>query len=263
MKILAIIGTPTGEDGVSTQSVRILEKSFRAQREVEFDYLYLRDVQLSGCVGKLSCVKYGEHKCPVANEMDPLLVRMHAADIVIFASPVHCFNVSTLMKNMIDLMVYQMHRPGYIGKKAIVVATAAGAGQGGVLKYLRKTVANWGFDVVGQFGTHAGFFSEQKYLDKLTVAADNVAREALAKTDAAQLPEPGVAELINFRVWRSAVVRANETSPYDLAHWQKSGWLEADYYYPAKVNIFAKGIASLVEKIIAYVIKNASVKPMT
>ena len=34
---------------------------------------------------------------------------MEAADAVIFASPVHCFNVSTLMKNMIDLFVYQMH----------------------------------------------------------------------------------------------------------------------------------------------------------
>ena len=121
MKILAIIGTPTAQDGYTTQSVQALEKAFHGRRNVEFEYIYLAEVQLSGCQGRLTCVKFGEHKCPYVSELAPLLQAMHSADVVIFGSPVHCFNVSTLMKNFIDLLVYQMHRPAFLGQKAIVV----------------------------------------------------------------------------------------------------------------------------------------------
>lgn len=150
---------------------------------------------------------------------------MKAADAVIFASPVNCFNVSTLMKKFIDLLVFQMHRPSFFGKKAVVVATTAGAGQKGVLKYLRKTVATWGFEVVGQLGTHAGLFDEPKYQGRLASAADKVAGQLVVRIDSGSIARPGLAELINFRVWRSVVSRSRHASPYDWNHWQASGWL--------------------------------------
>ena len=179
------------------------------------------------------------------------------------ASPVHCFNVSTLMKNFIDLLVFQMHRPSFFGKKAVVVASAAGAGQKGILKYLRKTVANWGFEVVGQFGTHAGLFSADRYREKLAVAAERVAEDLLAAIDRGDTPAPGLAELINFRVWRSVVNRTREASPYDWGHWQSSGWLTQNYYFQSRANPFANALAGLVEKMIDRAIRTAGVKPIT
>ena len=128
MKILAIIGTPTRQSGYTTQTVDALARSLRAKGQVEIEYIHLEDVPLARCQGFLTCVKFGEQKCPVGPQMAPLLAAMRAADGVIFASPVHCFNVSTLMKNFIDLLVYQMHRPEFFGKKALVVTSAAGAG---------------------------------------------------------------------------------------------------------------------------------------
>jgi multimeric flavodoxin WrbA len=263
MKILALIGTPTGHDGYTTKTVEKLEQSFRNKRDIEFRYIFLEDTNLPRCQGHLTCIKFGEKKCPFEPAVTPLVSAMEDADIVIFASPVHCFNVSTLMKNFIDLLVYQMHRPAFFGKKALVVATAAGAGQRGVLKYLRKTVATWGFDVVGQLGTHSGFFEEEKYLNKLTRAADKLATTALTKVDQAELPKPGIAELINFRVWRSAVSINEENSPYDWAHWKNSGWLEQDYYFKTKINLFSNSIASMVEKLIARAIRKVSVSPLS
>jgi multimeric flavodoxin WrbA len=263
MKILAIIGTPTKQDGYTTKTVEILQQSFLRQRDVEFDYIFLEDANLSRCQGHLSCIKFGEHKCPFEQELNPIISAMNNADLVIFASPVHCFNISTLMKNFIDLLVYQMHRPAFFGKKAIVVATAAGAGQKGVIKYLRKTVANWGFDVVAQLGTHSGFFTSEKYLNKLTKTADKLAVKALSEVDKAELPKPGLAELINFRVWRSTVSINESNSPYDWDHWKNSGWLEQDYYFQTKVNFISKSVATLIEKLIARAIRNVSVSPST
>jgi multimeric flavodoxin WrbA len=263
MQILAIIGTPTKDTGYTMRTVQALEQSLAAQSAARMDYIFLEDLRLPGCQGHLTCIKQGETQCPFSADVSHLVQKMAAADAVIFASPVHCFNVSALMKNMIDLFVYQMHRPAFFGKKAIVVATAAGAGQKGVLKYLQKTVANWGFDVVGRLGTHAGFFGEEKYQNRLTEAANRVAANLITEVRRNKVPKPGVAELINFRVWRSAVRQSADASPFDWNHWKESGWLDMNYYYPVKVNPLANGAAFMVEKIIARAIRKVAVKPIT
>jgi len=263
MHILAIIGTPTKEAGYTMRTVQALEKSLCDQSDARLEYVFLEDLQFPGCQGYLTCIKLGESHCPFNNDVAALTQKMAAADAVIFASPVHCFNISALMKNMIDLLVYQMHRPAFFGKKAVVVTTAAGAGQKGVLRYLRKTVANWGFDVVGKLGTHAGLFDEGKYQVKLAKATNRVAADLIEAVQTNEKNRPGVAELINFRVWRSVVRQSKDASPFDWEHWQQSGWLDQDYYYPVKVNPLANGMALLIEKIIEYSIRNVTVKPVT
>ena len=95
MKILAIVGTPTKSAGFTTQSVQLLEAALHKKAKLEFEYLYLEDLRLPGCQGHLTCIKYGEQRCPYSAEIAPLTAKMNAADAVIFASPVHCFNVST------------------------------------------------------------------------------------------------------------------------------------------------------------------------
>ena len=263
MRVLAIIGTPTKEEGFTTRTVEVLEQSLRSKAEIRYEYLYLEDRNLSRCQGHLTCVKFGEQQCPFHDEIAPIKAAIEAADVVILASPVHCFNVSTLMKNLIDLFVSQMHRPQFFGKKAVVVTAAAGAGQNAVLKYLHKTARIWGFDVVAQFGTHAGLFTHESYQPKLAAAAARVADKIIAEVKRGRTGAPGLADLINFRVWRSVVARTREASPYDWNHWQKSGWLEQDYYFPVKVNALSNGIAALLERVIGWAIRNGSVKPIT
>ena len=262
-KILTIIGTPTREEGYTTKTVQALADSIQQQSSCDIEYLYLADLQLGGCRGHLTCIKTGEQQCPFYSDVNSLEQKMLAADAVIFASPVHCFNVSTLMKNMADLFVYQMHRPAFFGKKAVVVSTAAGAGQKNVLNYLRKTVANWGFEVVGRLGTHSGLFDEAPYKPKLKAAADKVAGQLITALNRTELPNPDAAELINFRVWRSVVMRTEQASPYDFEHWKQSGWFDQNYYYPIKTNPLANSLAAMIEAMINRAIRNVSVKPMT
>jgi hypothetical protein len=97
----------------------------------------------------------------------------------------------------------------------------------------------------------------------LQQATDKVADRFLHALARTSLPEPGIAELINFRVWRSVVKRTAEASPYDWAHWQKAGWLEQDYYYPAKPGFLSNALAGTVEKIIERTIRKAGVSPLT
>ncbi|MGI9341875.1 MAG: hypothetical protein ACR2QV_03445, partial [Gammaproteobacteria bacterium] len=165
-------------------------------------------------------------------------------------------------KQLIDLFVFQMHRPSFFGKQAIVVAAGAGAGQRGVLNYLARTVSTWGFEVTGRLGTHAGFFAEDKYRRKLSRHTDRLNRTLRQAWQRGSVKPPGIAELIGFRVWRSVVVRTGDESPYDRNHWHENGWLENSYYVDAPVNPVSNALAGLVEKIIARAIRNVSVGPV-
>ena len=261
--ILAIIGTPTGDKGYTTKSVKALETALAQQASITVEYLYLGEAKLSGCQGFLTCVKHGEHECPYSASVQPILERMERADAVIFASPVHIFNVSSLLKTLFDLLVFQMHRPSFFGKPAVVVTAGAGAGMGDVLKYMRKTVANWGFEVSAKLGVHGGLFDDPRYAPKLDRAAANVAAKLLDRIDNPRRRKPGVADLINFRVWRSVIKRTTNASPYDWNYWQQAGWLEQNYYYETRVNPVSNMFASLIEKLIDRAIRNAGVKPLT
>lgn len=260
--MLAIIASPTRDRGYTFKSVKAVEASMRASGDIEFDYVFLADRPFSTCQGHLSCITSGEGQCPYRDEVATMQAAMERADAVVFASPVHCFNVSVLMKQMIDLFVFQMHRPSFFGKQAIVVAAGAGAGQKGVLDYLSKTVTTWGFEVTGRLGTHAGFFAEDKYRRKLSRHADRLTRSLQEAWRRGSLKPPGVAKLIEFPVWRSVVVRTRDESPYDWNHWHENGWLENPYYVDVPVNPVSNALAGMVERMIARAIDNVSVGPV-
>ena len=261
-RILAIIASPTRDAGYTFKSAQALEEQLQARGPVDFEYVFLADRPFSPCQGHLTCIRSGESACPFRDETASMEQAMERADAVVFASPVHIFNASALMKQMFDLFVFQMHRPTFFGKKAIVIAAGAGAGQKTVVDSLEKTVSIWGFEVIGRLGTHAGFFEEDKYRRKLVRHTEKLATDLLAALDRNEMARPGVAELINFRVWRSVIMRTGEESPYDWNYWQEKGWLDRSYYVDVPVNPFANALAGLVERMIAYAIRNVSVGPV-
>jgi multimeric flavodoxin WrbA len=75
---------------------------------------------------------------------------MQQADGVIFVSPVYTGNVSGLMKSLMDRLAYTAHRPAFLGKPAMLVATGSSF-TGDSLKAL-----GWfgytGFEIVSRLG---------------------------------------------------------------------------------------------------------------
>nr|WP_292376791.1 NAD(P)H-dependent oxidoreductase [Methanosarcina sp. UBA411] len=65
----------------------------------------------------------GKDHCPLKDESSVLEQKMHAADGVIFATPVYVMNVSALMKTFIDHFSYIYHRPRFFDKKALLLST--------------------------------------------------------------------------------------------------------------------------------------------
>ena len=115
MRILVIMGSP--RKGNTYRAVKKIEEYMRSMDNVEFEYLMLKDANLLQCRGCYVCLAKGEEYCPCKDEAPLIEQKMHAADGVIFASPVYGMNVSALMKIFVDRFSYIFHRPRFLIKK--------------------------------------------------------------------------------------------------------------------------------------------------
>lgn len=158
MKILAIIGSP--RRGNSYKVAQAVEQEMkRLGKDVEFNYLFLREVNLEPCRGCGLCLTKGDNYCPVLDSRPDIEKQMTEADGIIFASPVYVMNVSGLMKNFIDRFAYICHRPRFFGKYALLVSTTGALGLNQALNAMRWPVMVWGFSIVGKLGVVASTLS--------------------------------------------------------------------------------------------------------
>jgi NAD(P)H-dependent FMN reductase len=112
--------------------------------------VFLNQLNLQPCRGCYVCQSRGEQYCPIGDQLADLVGRMKEVDGVIFVSPVYTANVSALMKNLMDRLAYTAHRPAFLGKPAMSVATAS--------SYTSDTLKalSWfgytGFEIVSRLG---------------------------------------------------------------------------------------------------------------
>ena len=148
MQVLIIIGSP--RKGHSYRLTQQIERRLTQNADVRFEYVFLSQVNLQPCRGCYVCQSRGEQYCPLKDERGNLVERMQQADGVIFASPAYTGNVSGLMKSFMDRLAYTAHRPAFLGKPAMLVATASSF-TGDTLKAL-----GWfgytGFEIVSKLG---------------------------------------------------------------------------------------------------------------
>ncbi|QCX26923.1 flavodoxin family protein [Nocardioides jishulii] len=267
MRIGVIMGTGHGSTGTTGALVTQLLERVRAvdpSLTVEVDVVTTDDLDLGpSCPACLSCMTAGEQSCPSFERTSPARALMDAADLVVFATPVHSFHVSATMKRFVDHFAYLIHRPAYVGKPAVLVSTAAGAGHDAALGYLSSAVRRWGFHTVGQLGVNGPGLAKAPYREKVDRALDELVRTLHAQALDPVEPKQTVADLIGFRVARLLVEGGRSEGPVDAAYWDERGWFDADWFSDRPVPKLANRIAAMVEKKIRAGIEEGSAKPWT
>jgi multimeric flavodoxin WrbA len=119
MKILAINGSYRGERG---QTQRWIELLFKGAREAgaECESIALSALRMYHCLGCNTCQRTARitksadsnpDPCPEyelacvykdKDDVEMVFQKMRAADLIIYASPVYVFNISTLLKTLLD-----------------------------------------------------------------------------------------------------------------------------------------------------------------
>ena len=230
MKILAILGSP--RKGNSYQITRRLESKLKELGEVEFEYIFLKDIDIRPCQGCFSCTSKGEENCPIRDDCPAVLDKMMAADGVIFVSPVYALSVTGLMKNFKDRLAYNAHRPRFFGKYAMAVATSAGTGLEGTLGYL-ETFSLWGFEFVrGLALMQYPYLQPTPALEQQTAEKiERAARRFYRAIEEKKQRPPSLNRVLQFRVLKCNTRAAGDYWQADREFYEN----KRDYFYKAKI----------------------------
>ncbi|MGA3539667.1 flavodoxin family protein [Micromonosporaceae bacterium DT194] len=263
MRIGVVIGTGHGMDGTTGSLVReLLDRIGARADQVRTEIVGTDDLGLGpSCPACLACMTAGEQACPNYDRTAAARRLLDDSDLVVFATPVHSFHVSASMKRFVDHFAYLIHRPAHLGKPAVLLSTAAGAGHDAALGYLKTAVRRWGFHTVAQLGVNGPGLRKPAYRAKVDAALDEIAGTAVEAVTSGTEPTPTTADLIGFRVARLLVRNTTENGPVDEAYWRERGWFDAEWFTDTKVPFVANKIAALVEGRIRAGIEKGSADP--
>jgi multimeric flavodoxin WrbA len=248
-KVLVISGSP--KKGDSYQVVKLIEKKMHDLGDAEFEYLILRKYNIEYCRGCLVCMRKGEDHCPLKDDIRMIRDKMLNADGVIFTSPVYVHTVTASIKNLFDRMAYYLHRPCFHNKYALTVSTTELSGLKETLQYLAFPVKSMGFNLVGEIGVIATAFNEPGPYQNEIMAKIEKATKNLFQNMINQSPiVPRLSDIVFFNKLKTKITIHKDRFPADYQYWQNKGWLEADYFFPAKINSIQKIIGALPVKLI-------------
>ena len=104
MKIVAFNGSPHAEKS----STQVMVNAFLAGAKdagAETQSVFLARKKIGHCLGCFSCWLKTPGRCIQQDDMQELIERYNASDVVVFATPLHNDNVSAIMKDFIDRLL--------------------------------------------------------------------------------------------------------------------------------------------------------------
>lgn len=108
MQIMILNGSPRGKHSLSLilsrDFVRALntERAQRGKAQTVIDEVHLAETRVDLCRGCFACWKNPEGRCVIRDDMDGLLPRYSAADLVIWSMPLYHFGMPALLKNFVE-----------------------------------------------------------------------------------------------------------------------------------------------------------------
>ncbi len=135
MKILTLMGSPRKQGNTATL-LAMMEKELSDRHAVE--RIDIASVRVNGCLGCGMCQKATDRPgCVQEDDAGSVFERMMAADAVVYASPLYCWDFTAQMKALIDrhfCLVTGSGTPDYRslinGKPAALLVTCAGPVKG-------------------------------------------------------------------------------------------------------------------------------------
>ena len=222
--------------------------------DMEFEYLFLKDMNLKLCTGCYTCMAKGEDKCPLKDDRTTIEQKLSTADGFILSSPVHVSNVSWLMKNFIDRFAYMNHRPRFHRQKLLTVVNMAGTDKKGAqsalkiaLGYARSTriVHELAIATPPWLQTECAVAEKERAID---AAAKKFYRACLDTS----LPSPTFNSYVDFLLMQKLSLACRQYLPADHVFYGGK-----TYYFDTSVNPIKAAMAkAIVEVMMSVWIKN-------
>ena len=259
MKIVSIVSSYI-KNGNTNNIVKLIEDQIEKIAEkldlpLKIERILLGDYGIQFCHGCRVCFDKGEEKCPLKDNLLTIRDKLLDADGIIIASPVYVEDINGIMKNWIDRMAFNNHRPGYAGKTAFLITTSGIGSSNHSIKTMKRALNAWGFYILGQSKFRTGSLMsinnmKELYNHKIVKIANKLI-EALVKN---RPVNPTFYSLLSFKVqqkyWQKATSKNNSI---DYKYWIEKEWLKpkCEYYIKHNANRVKVKIARTFGNIIA------------
>ena len=181
------------------------------------------------CLGCYACVKARE-QCPFWDDKEKFDRALREADLLILTTPNYCMLPSAPMKAFIDLFFtnWMSHKPceEMFAKRAVVIATTAGAGAKKATKPIANMLLYWGVPKVYQYGlaVNATSWATMPEKKKAIILKDMKALGKKLSTETK--PGVGIKTRFLFRMMAGMQKKNWGADPEEKAYWQEKGWLD-------------------------------------
>jgi multimeric flavodoxin WrbA/putative sterol carrier protein len=171
MKILAIQGSPRPKTGNTEILLQEFLRGAQSQG-AETETIYLKEKEFHSCVGCYTCWTKTPGVCVFKDDMPELLEKVKACDILIYATPLYNYNMTSLLKafqerllplldpHLIKTGESYRHPPRYNVNRKIVLVSNCGFPEvshfGGLRQVFRHMERNGGAPIVGELLMPAG-----------------------------------------------------------------------------------------------------------
>lgn len=244
MKCLVIHGSP--RRGNTWNVLNIVKEEMQKSGEFEFDTIELGKEKIPTCIGCFNCIFKGEDKCLHKNMINPIVKKIEEADAIIITSPVYSMQVSGLLKNFIDHMSYNFHRPRFYTKKALIITTTAGAGHKDTANYLKSIMYYWGVNYVKTIPiAYRSYELTESNRNKIIKGAKSFSEELMSN----KLHEPSMKSLVMYNMWKKSSKNKDDKLIADYEYWSNDKFKNTIYYPGIPISVFKKFTGKIITSI--------------
>ncbi len=108
MRIIVFNGSPKGEKSRTNKIVKEVLKGSK-ENGADIENIFLSEKDVKECDGCLRCWYSTKGKCIFEDDVENLIMKMGIADIIIFATPLHCDNISSLLLKFLERTIWLMN----------------------------------------------------------------------------------------------------------------------------------------------------------
>jgi len=244
MKCLVIHGSP--RKGNTWTVLNLAKEEMKKNGEIEFEDIEISKVDIPTCIGCCNCIYKGENRCPHSDKIISIANKIEEADALIITSPVYSMQVTGLLKNFIDHMSYNFHRPKFFTKKALVITTTAGAGHKDAANYIKRVLYYWQFNYV-QTMPIAYRSKELTAENKERVIVS--AKKFILDLKSNKLHKPSVKSVVMFNAWKAMSNKKHEEGTADYDYWTKTGLVNHTFSPEVKIGISKILIGKIIYRV--------------
>ena len=169
MKILSILGSPNKDGNTAKLLEYYLEGVIKKNPGTKHETVFLREKDISPCMGCNACKGKDAKGCIVKDDMQQYYQKLSDTDVFIVATPVYWFNMTAQTKIFIDRLYGLNFKDFPDGKKMVLLTTygdhdMVASGAINLANSLRRTAEFLGIDYTFEYGANSSTPIEKNHV---------------------------------------------------------------------------------------------------